>query len=81
MTRSIIVLVMLKFRVREPLLAILRKPEVSAAVLTVEPGSVITVAGDVNQFGFVDVRYGVEIVKVFMRDIEQKADLVNGQAG
>jgi hypothetical protein len=73
--------VVLKYRVREPLLAILRKPGMAAAIMTIEPGSVITVKGDVNLFGFVDVCCEDHTVKVFMLDIEQKADRVEGQTG
>ena len=76
-----IVLLVLKYRVNEPLLAILRKPGMPAEIMTIEPGSVVALQGDVNQFGFVDVLYGDHMVKVFMVDLEKKADRVEGQAG
>jgi hypothetical protein len=78
---SPIVLLVLKYCVHEPLLAILRKPGMPAEIMTIQPGSVITLKGDVNQFGFVDVHCGDQMVKVFMLDIEKKADRVEGQAG
>jgi hypothetical protein len=71
----------LKYRVREPLLAILRKPGMPAEIMTIEPGSVVPLKGDVNHFGVVDVHCGDQIVKVFMLDIEKKTDRVDGQAG
>ena len=52
-----------------------------AEIMTIEPGSVVALQGDVNQFGFVDVLYGDHMVKVFMVDLEKKADRVEGQAG
>lgn len=72
---------MLKYRVREPLLAILGDPGMVGKFITIEPGSVITVKGTGQHFGFVDVRFGDLPVKVFMRDIEKRADRVEGQAG
>lgn len=75
------VLLVSKYCVHDPLLAILRKPGTPAEAITIEPGSIITVKGDVNQFGFLDVQYEDQVVKVFMADIEKKADRVEGQAG
>jgi hypothetical protein len=71
----------LKYRVHEPLLAVLGEPGMPGAFMTIEPGSVITVKGDVKQSGFVEVGYGSQIVKAFMRDIEKRADRVEGHAG
>ena len=49
---------------------------------TIEPGSVITVKGkEEEQSGFVDVLHAGQIVKVYMRDIEKRADRVEGQTG
>ena len=50
-------------------------------LITIGPGSVITVRGEVEETGFVDVFYEGQIVKVYMRDIEKSADRVEGHAG
>jgi hypothetical protein len=36
--------------------------------------------GEVEETGFVDVLYEGQVVKVYMRDIEESADRVEGQA-
>ena len=71
----------MRFRALKPLLAIRHKPGVAAVLVTIPPGSVITLEGEVEETGFVDVLYQGQIVKVFMRDIENGADRVEGQAG
>jgi hypothetical protein len=43
---------------------------------TIEPGSVITVKGDVQPSGFVDVLSEGQIVSVFMRDISLRGDRI-----
>jgi hypothetical protein len=48
--------------------------------MTIEPGSVISVDKE-RQSGFVDVYYGDQIVKVFVRDLEKRVDRVEGQSG
>jgi chemotaxis family two-component system response regulator Rcp1 len=65
-----------RYRVREPLLAIRNEPEVHTEFMTIERGCLITVKGQVEQSEFVDVSYEGQIVKVFMRDIENGADRV-----
>ena len=47
---------------------------------TIEPGSIITVKRNAGAYGFVEVDYGAQVVLVFMRDIEKRADRVRGQA-
>jgi chemotaxis family two-component system response regulator Rcp1 len=69
-----------KYRVREPLLAVLNEPGTPTVLLTIGRGSVITVKAKVQQSGFVDVSYEGQLVNVFMRDIEKSADRVEGQA-
>jgi hypothetical protein len=49
--------------------------------VTIEPGSVITVNDKEHESGFVDVSYRGRIVQVFMRDVEKRADRVDGQTG
>ena len=70
----------MKYRVREPLLAILKEPVKSTAFLTIAPGAFITIKGDVGDYGFVEVEYDGQLVLVFMRDIELRAERVKGKA-
>jgi hypothetical protein len=70
----------MRFRVLKPLLAIRHEPGVAAILITIWRGSVITVRGEVEETGFVDVFYEGQIVKVYMRDIENGAERVEGQA-
>jgi hypothetical protein len=71
----------MRFRVREPLLAVQNESGVSPRFMTIEPGSVITIKGKEEQSGFVDVSYRGQIVQVYMRDLEKRADRVRGQTG
>ena len=48
--------------------------------MTIEPGSVTTMNDKEHEFGFVDVSYRGQIVQVFLRDVEKRADRVDGQA-
>ena len=66
----------MKYQVREPLSAVLKEPVGSVAFLSIEPGSIVNVKGDVGAFGFVEVVYEGKSVLVFMRDIELRADRV-----
>jgi hypothetical protein len=68
------------YRVRESLLAIRIEPDVPNVFFTIDPGSLITVKGEVQASGFVDVLYEGKIAKVFMRDITLRADRIKGQA-
>lgn len=45
----------MRFRVLKPLLAIRHEPGVAAVLITIGPGSVITMRDDVEETGFVDV--------------------------
>ena len=71
----------MRFRVLKPLLAIRHEPGVAAILITIWRGSVTTVRGEVEETGFVDVFYEGQIVKVYMRDIENGAERVEGHAG
>jgi hypothetical protein len=68
------------YRVLKPLLAIRHEPGVATVLLTIAPGSLITIKGPVEETGFVDALYEGQVVKVYMRDIENGADRVEGQA-
>jgi hypothetical protein len=65
----------MNYRVREPLLAVRNEVPKPFGFVTIPAGSVITL-GEVQDSGFVDVLYDREIVAVFMRDVEARADVV-----
>ena len=44
--------------------------------VTISPGSIITIRGEVHPSGLVSVLYDGQIVAAFMRDIEPKAEVV-----
>ena len=69
------------YRVLKPLLAIRHEPGEAAVFITIAPGSLITLEGEVEETGFVDVLYEGRVVKVYMRDIEGGAERVEGHAG
>jgi hypothetical protein len=73
-------LVSVTYRVLKPLLAIRHEPGVAAVLLTLSPGSLFTLKGEVEETGFVDVLYAGQVVKVYMRDIEESAERVEGTA-
>jgi len=55
------------------------EPGIRSAFITIERGSLITVKGEVEQSGFVDVSYQGQVVKMFLCDIEKNADRVESQ--
>jgi hypothetical protein len=61
------------YQVQEPFLAVRDEPPRPFAFVTITEGSVITVTGEVQQSGLVDVLYDGEIVAAFLRDIESRA--------
>jgi len=65
------------YQVQEPFLAV-RDGQARPAFATITEGSIITVTGEVQHSGLVDVLYDGEIVAAFMRDIEARADVVEG---
>ena len=71
----------MRFRVLKPLLAVRHEPGVATVILTIAPGSLVTLRDEVEETGFVDVFYEGQIVKVYMRDIENGAERIEGQAG
>ena len=66
------------YHVREPFLAVRDVPPTPFTFATITPGSIIKVVGEVQQSGLVDVLFDDQIVAVFMRDVETRADLVKG---
>jgi hypothetical protein len=77
---SFIVPSVMKYYVREPLLAILKGPASSVAFLTIKSGSVITVKGDDQACGFVEVDYQGQIVLALVWGIQLRAHRVRGTA-
>jgi len=71
----------MRFRVLKPLLAVRHEPGVATVILTIAPGSLVTLRDEVEETGFVDVFYEGQIVKVYMRDVENGAERVEGHAG
>jgi hypothetical protein len=70
----------MKYYIREPLLAILKGSVSSVGFLIIKRGSVVTVKGDDQARGFVEVDYQGQIVLALMRGIELRAHRVRGQA-
>ena len=70
----------MKFYIRETLSAVLKEHAGSIAFMSIDAGSVISVKGDVGAYGFVEANYGGDEVLVFMRDLDLRADRVQGQA-
>jgi hypothetical protein len=68
-----------RYRVREPLLAVRNEPGVKLGFMTILPGSVITAQGTEQQSGFVVVSLDSQIVKVFTSDILKRTDRVVSQ--
>jgi hypothetical protein len=60
------------YHVEEPFLAVRGEQ----SFVTITEGSIISVAGEVQQSGLVDVLYDDHVVAAFMRDIEARAELV-----
>jgi len=61
------------YEVQEPFLAVRDEPTRPFVFVTLTEGSIVIIAGEVQQSGLVDVRYDGQIVAAFMRDIEARA--------
>jgi hypothetical protein len=68
------------YHVREPFIAVRDEPPAPFAFTTLTPGSTIKVLGEVQQSGLVDVLYNDQIVAVFMRDIEARAERIQTES-
>lgn len=66
------------YKVREPFLAVSDEPPAPFVFVTLQPGVMITVKGEVLKSGLVDVQYNGQIVGAFMRDIVAHAEAVDG---
>ena len=71
---------MMTYHVREPFIAVRDEPPAPFAFTTLTPGSTIKVLGAVQQSGLVDVLYNDQIVAVFMRDIEARAERIQTES-
>lgn len=64
------------YRVHEPFIAVTDGQSRPFAFVTITKGSTITIKGEVQQSGLVDVLYEGKVVAAFMRDIQARAQLV-----
>lgn len=62
------------YDVEEPFLAVRDEPARPFVFVTITEGSIITIIGEVQQSGLVDVRYDGEIVTAFMRERRSNAE-------
>jgi hypothetical protein len=58
-------------------MAVRDDPQGPFTFVTITPGSIITVKGEVLQSGLVDVLHNGQIVAAFMRDIDARAEMVS----
>ena len=65
------------YLVRESFQAIIRRDASSIAYITIMPGSLLTVLGDAEQSGTVRILYMDRIATATLRDIREKAKLVD----
>ena len=64
------------YRAREPFLAFRYDSSVPRRFITITAESVITLQSEVHPSGLVSVLYNGQIVTVFMKDIEMRAEVV-----
>ena len=69
----------MSYRVREPFLAIRDDPPHRFTFVTLAPGAIITVQGEAQRSGLVDILYGETIVGAFMRDILARCERVQAR--
>jgi hypothetical protein len=65
------------YRAREAFMAVRDDLQGPFTFVTITPGSIITVKGEVLQSGLVDVLHNGQIVAAFMRDIDARTDIVS----
>ena len=63
----------MNYQVQKSFIAVRNEPTRPSVFVTIAEGSIITVIGELQHSGLVDVRYDGEIVAAFMRDIEARA--------
>jgi hypothetical protein len=67
------------YRVQRPLEVIRGEPPEPFSFVEIVPGSIITVKGNVQKSGRVDVLYNGQIFGSFMRDIAARAELIEDE--
>jgi hypothetical protein len=70
----------MRYIVREPFLAVCDDPPRRFTFVTAETGKSLTVLGEPNRSGLVDVRYEGKIIAAFMRDILARCERAEGHA-
>jgi hypothetical protein len=65
-----------KFRVREPFLAVRDDPSQSFAFATLPPGATIVTHGVPNKSGLIDIECNGQTYAAFIRDIEARCERV-----
>ena len=69
----------MKYRVREAFIALCDEPPNPYTFVSLPPGTTITIVATVGS-GLVDVAYdGGRIVTVFVRDVDERTELVEGE--
>ena len=64
------------YRVIEPFIAVIYDQPRPFKFVTINPGSFITIKGEVHRSGLVSVLYDEHMVAAFRKDIETKAEVV-----
>lgn len=67
----------MKYRVNRPFVAI-QPRQGGVDFITIPAGSVIELRGEVQESGLVDIMHGGAIAAAFLRDIEERADPLEG---
>jgi hypothetical protein len=65
------------YRAREAFMAVRDDLHGPFTFVTITPGSIITVKGEVLQSGLVEILHNGQIVAAFKRDIDARAEMVN----
>lgn len=65
------------YLVRTSFQAVIRRDDSSVAYITIMPGSLLTILGEAEQSGIVRISYIDRIATAFVRDVLEKAILVD----
>ncbi len=65
-----------KFRVREPFLAVRNEPEHRFAFTTIPEGAIIATRGTPQESGLIEIDYDRQKLEAFLRDIEDRCEQV-----
>lgn len=64
------------YRVRTPLVAVRSGGDGTFRFVSIESGAVITVKGQIQHTGLVEIHYEGETVAAFMRDIQDRCERI-----